>query len=85
LSEAAKEVVKEQGRVRWFNNSKGFGFIDRNGNKDDSIFVHFSQVQSEGYKSLMQNEEVVFEVEETHKGLMAVNVSPKRLAVAAAK
>jgi cold shock protein len=73
------QVVRESGTVKWFNNSLNFGFICRNNNKEDSIFVHYSQIQTEGYKTLQQNEVVTYQVEETPKGLAAINVIPQRL------
>ena len=85
MSEAAKEqvVVRETGTVKWFNNSLNFGFICRNGNSDDSIFVHYSQILSDGYRTLDQGEFVEFEVAETPKGPQAVSV--KRLKQVATK
>lgn len=62
----------EQGKVRWFNAEKGFGFIDRGDGKD--IFVHYSQIQEDGYRSLNEGEDVVFELCETDRGLQAKNV-----------
>ena len=61
-----------QGKVRWFNPEKGFGFIDRGDGKD--IFVHFSQIQLEGYKTLLEGEDVEFDLLETERGLQAKNV-----------
>ncbi|MBF0410674.1 MAG: cold-shock protein [Candidatus Riflebacteria bacterium] len=62
-----------QSRVKWFNNAKGFGFIeDKNGGKD--IFVHFKQVTGEGYKTLNEGQMVEFEVEQGPKGPQAINV-----------
>ncbi len=61
-----------QGKVRWFNPEKGFGFIDRGDGKD--IFVHFSQIQEEGYKTLEEGQEVEFEVFMSDRGLQAKNV-----------
>ena len=61
-----------QGKVRWFNPEKGFGFIDRGDGKD--IFVHFSQIQEEGYKTLEEGQEVEFEVFLSERGLQAKNV-----------
>ena len=61
-----------QGKVRWFNPEKGFGFIDRGDGKD--IFVHFSQIQEEGYKTLEEGQEVEFEVFLSDRGLQARNV-----------
>ena len=62
-----------QGRVRWFNNEKGYSFIDYPGNED--IFVHYSAIKQEGYKTLSENQLVEFELIETTKGLQAVNVT----------
>ncbi len=62
----------EKGTVKWFNNSKGYGFITRETGED--LFVHFKAVVGEGYKSLKQGEVVQFEVEQGAKGLQAVNV-----------
>ncbi|MGA7785992.1 MAG: cold-shock protein [Candidatus Acidiferrales bacterium] len=65
--------MKEQGTVKWFNASKGFGFIQRQSGED--VFVHFSSIQSEGYKSLNEGQAVEFEVTTGTKGLQASNVS----------
>jgi CspA family cold shock protein len=62
----------EQGTVKWFNSSKGFGFIERPDGED--VFVHFRAIQGDGYKSLEENDEVEFEIEEGPKGLQAANV-----------
>jgi len=61
------------GKVKWFNNAKGFGFIQEDGCEDD-IFTHFSTIQMEGYKTLKAGQEVEFELEEGPKGLHASNV-----------
>jgi len=68
----AAEVAKEQGTVKWFNAAKGFGFIQRQSGED--VFVHFSAIQSEGYKSLNEGQAVEFEVKQGPKGLQAENV-----------
>ncbi|WP_427982835.1 cold-shock protein [Agarivorans sp.] len=60
------------GRVKWFDEQKGFGFIERQDGKD--VFVHFRAIQSEGYKTLAEGQEVTFEVEEGPKGPQAANV-----------
>jgi CspA family cold shock protein len=60
------------GTVKWFNASKGYGFIAREDGKD--VFVHFSAIQSEGYRSLNEGERVEFSVEDSPKGPQAVNV-----------
>lgn len=62
------------GKIKWFNDSKGFGFID-NGTKED-IFVHYSVIRKDGYKSLIKDEEVQFELVKTDKGIRAKNVVP---------
>ena len=63
----------ETGTVKWFNDDKGFGFIEQE--VGDDVFVHFSEIQSEGFKSLDEGSQVQFELEETEKGLAATNVS----------
>ncbi|MDR0453999.1 MAG: cold shock domain-containing protein [Deferribacteraceae bacterium] len=61
------------GTVKWFNNSKGYGFLtDENGN---DIFVHYSAITMEGYKTLKQGDQVKFEVVQGEKGLQAINVA----------
>ena len=65
--------LKERGTVKWFNASKGFGFIQRQSGED--VFVHFSAIQAEGYKSLNEGQAVEFEVTRGPKGLQASNVS----------
>ena len=62
----------EKGVVKWFNGSKGYGFISRENGED--VFVHYSSIQSDGYRSLNQGDEVEFEVTEGPKGLQATNV-----------
>jgi CspA family cold shock protein len=61
-----------RGTVKWFNNSKGYGFIARDGGKD--VFVHFSAIQTEGYKSLSEGDQVEFVIEDSPKGPQAANV-----------
>jgi CspA family cold shock protein len=73
LKQKRDTQVKEQGTVKWFNASKGFGFIQRQSGED--VFVHFSAIQSEGYKSLNDGQAVEFEVTTGPKGLQASNVS----------
>lgn len=65
---------REVGTVKWFNASKGYGFIAREGSSD--VFVHFSAIQSEGYKTLSEGQRVEFSVEQGQKGPQAVNVMP---------
>ena len=61
-----------RGIVKWFNNQKGFGFIGRSDGPD--VFVHYSAIQSTGYKSLKENDAVDFDVEKGQKGPQAANV-----------
>lgn len=63
----------EKGRVKWFNAEKGFGFIERDGGND--VFVHFSAINMDGYKTLEEGTEVQFEVVEGAKGPQASNVT----------
>lgn len=67
-------MAKERGTVKWFNDAKGYGFIT-NG-KGEDIFVHFSAIQAEGFRTLREGAEVEFEVANTPKGLQAANVNP---------
>ncbi|OGW62469.1 MAG: cold-shock protein [Nitrospirae bacterium RIFCSPHIGHO2_01_FULL_66_17] len=61
-----------RGKVKWFNGSKGYGFIAQEGGSD--VFVHFSAIQGDGFKSLDEGQEVEFEVVNGPKGLQAANV-----------
>ena len=61
------------GTVKWFNPEKGFGFIEREGGED--VFVHFSAIKSEGYKSLEEGQKVQFDVETGQRGPQATNVT----------
>ncbi|MFT5728708.1 MAG: CspA family cold shock protein [Desulforhopalus sp.] len=61
-----------EGTVKWFNNSKGFGFIEQDGGKD--VFVHHSSIQMEGFKSLEEGTKVIFDLVEGQKGPSAENV-----------
>ena len=64
---------KKRGKVKWFNESKGYGFIELEGANED-VFVHYSAISGEGYKSLAEGQEVTFEVIKGEKGLQAQNV-----------
>ena len=65
--------MKEKGVVKWFNAAKGYGFIQRETGED--VFVHYSAIQSDGYRSLNQGDAVEFEVQDGPKGLQAANVT----------
>lgn len=60
------------GKVKWFNAEKGFGFIEREGG--DDVFVHFTAIQSEGFKTLEEGQEVTFDIVEGNRGPQAANV-----------
>ncbi len=62
-----------QGKVKWFNSSKGFGFIEREGGKD--VFVHFSAIKGEGFKNLNEGDAVEFDIIDGPKGPQAANVT----------
>jgi len=64
--------MKEQGKVKWFNNAKGYGFISRESGED--IFVHHTAIQAEGYRSLNEGDEVEFSASRGPKGLQATEV-----------
>lgn len=66
-------MSKAKGKVKWFNETKGFGFIEQDSGAD--VFVHFSAIQSEGFKTLAEGQEVEFEVQTGQKGLQAANVT----------
>ncbi len=61
------------GKVKWFNASKGYGFIERQGGPD--IFVHYSAIQTEGYRTLQEGQQVEFVIEQGPKGLQAAQVT----------
>lgn len=63
---------RETGTVKWFNNQKGYGFISRDGGED--VFVHYSAVEGDGFRSLTESQRVEFSVEKGPKGLQAVQV-----------
>ena len=72
LSEVVMSGERVAGTVKWFNDSKGFGFIEQEGGSD--VFVHHSAIQADGFKSLKEGQSVTMEVVESQKGLQAENV-----------
>jgi CspA family cold shock protein len=65
--------MSKTGKIKWFNDAKGFGFVTPDdGSKD--VFVHFSSIQGEGFKSLAEGDKIEFEVQDTEKGPKAANV-----------
>jgi CspA family cold shock protein len=67
--------MPEAGRVKWFNEAKGFGFIEREGGPD--VFVHYSAIVGDGFRSLKEGDEVSFEVTQGPKGPQAANVTKR--------
>ena len=72
IAEENYRRVREKGVVKWFNPAKGYGFIERSSGED--VFVHFSAIQMEGYKTLDQGVEVEYDLEDGPKGYQAQNV-----------
>ncbi len=72
LPSRSSRVAMTKGRVKWFNDKKGFGFIEVKGEKD--VFVHHSGIQAEGFKTLKEGDEVEFEISQDPKGPRATNV-----------
>ncbi len=62
-----------KGTVKWFNDSKGYGFIQRH--DGDDVFVHFSAIEADGFRTLAEGEEVEFDVRDSERGVQAANVS----------
>jgi CspA family cold shock protein len=70
----AEDCTLAEGTVKWFSNEKGYGFIQQDGGED--VFVHFSEIQADGYRSLNEGQRVEFEVVQGNKGLQASAVRP---------
>ena len=75
ISDEMEDVLMATGKVKWFNNSKGYGFIEQKGGAD--VFVHYSAIQGDGYRSLNEGQDVEFEITQGSKGLQAANVMIK--------
>lgn len=72
---SSEDFVKmPEGKVKWFNEKKGFGFISTDDGED--IFIHYSEIESDGFKTLTQDQRVTFEMKEGPKGLQAIHVKP---------
>jgi len=67
-----RSSMEKQGKVKWFNDKKGYGFIAQEGGRD--VFVHYSNVKGEGYKTLAEGQEVAFDIVDGPKGPQAINV-----------
>jgi len=65
----------QHGKVKWFSDAKGYGFIEVDGRKD--LFVHYSAIQNDGYKTLAEGQDVEFEIEDGDKGPQAAQVMPR--------
>ena len=65
--------MKRMGKVKWFNETKGYGFIEQDGGKD--VFVHYTAIRMDGYRTLREGQEVEFDITETSKGLQAAEVT----------
>ena len=72
--QSAPKHLPQEGTVKWFSNEKGYGFIARNGG--DDVFVHFTAIEMEGYKTLVEGQVVQFEITDGPKGPQASNVRP---------
>lgn len=74
FSSSREYVLRVTGKVKWFDDAKGYGFIIQE--SGDEVFVHFSQIEGEGFRTLSEGQEVEFEVKEGPKGPQAIDVKP---------
>ncbi|MEU8990432.1 cold shock domain-containing protein [Streptomyces sp. NPDC048558] len=72
--------TRKSGRVKWFNNAKGYGFVTEEG-KDDELFTHYSQLRMDGYKTLKKGQRVTSEILQAPKGPHAINIQPVEVSV----
>jgi CspA family cold shock protein len=76
MNEKKNENEVVSGLVRWFSNERGYGFLQKDGDESVEYFIHFSNIQMEGYKTLKAGQKVTFELINTDKGIQATNVTP---------
>lgn len=75
MSENSTSSDRVIGTVKWFNDTKGFGFVTPEGSNED-LFIHFSSIQMDGFKTLKENQKISFEITEGPKGKQAINIQP---------
>lgn len=75
MSENSTSSNRVIGTVKWFNDTKGFGFVTPEGGNED-LFIHFSSIQMDGFKTLKENQKISFEITEGPKGKQAINIQP---------
>ncbi|AEP36852.1 cold-shock protein [Taylorella asinigenitalis] len=75
MSENSTSSNRVIGTVKWFNDTKGFGFVTPEGSNED-LFIHFSSIQMDGFKTLKENQKISFEITEGPKGKQAINIQP---------
>ena len=73
------DLETRKGRVKWFNNEKGYGFIENGAGVGEDVFVHYSAIEQEGYKSLKEGDVVEFTLIDTSKGKQAIDVKQVKL------
>ena len=75
-----RDMRMTSGKVKWFNNAKGYGFVHKDGSTED-LFVHYSAINTDGYKTLKAGQRVVFDIVQGPKGLHAINITPAPVSV----